>query len=126
MSSPATLAEQRATVRHLGQTGSSHREIARQLDISRATVATILATPPTKRERLALKVVEAEAAVAQAVAAAQAIEAARPAYTFADDETARRWHAALQATAAQLASHAGQFADSYPATVADRAPQAAR
>ncbi|MBT2449466.1 hypothetical protein J7F03_20715 [Streptomyces sp. ISL-43] len=114
MTTAATLAEQRATVRHLAQSGSSHREIARQLDVSRASVATILAAPPTKRERLALKVVEAEAAVAQAVAAAQALEAARPAYTFADDETARRWHDTLRAAAAQLVSQADAFADYYP------------
>lgn len=124
MTSPTTLAEQRATVRHLDQSGSSHREIARRLDISRAAVAAILAAPPTQSERLALKVVEAEAAVAQAYAAAQAVEAARPAYTFADDQTVRRWHETLRATMALLMSQAGAFADYYPfATVADDAPQ---
>ncbi|MCX4780076.1 hypothetical protein [Streptomyces sp. NBC_01264] len=124
MTSPASVAEQRATVRHLDQSGTSHREIARRLDITRATVAATLAAPPTKSERLALKVVEAEAAVAQVYAAAQAIEAARPAYTFADDETARRWHETLRATVALLTSQAGAFADYYPfATVADDAPQ---
>lgn len=126
MTGPASVAEQRATVRHLAQSGSSHREIARRLDVSRASVASILATPATRSEQLALKVAEAEAAVAQVVAAAHAVAAASPAYTMADDETARRWHAALQATVASLTSQAGAFADYYPATLADRAPQVAR
>lgn len=125
MTGPASVAAQRATVRHLAQSGSSHREIARRLDVSRASVAAILATAPTKSECLALKVAEAEAAVAQAVAAAHAVTAASPAYTMADDETARRWHDTLQATVASLTSQAGAFADYYPfATVAD-APQGA-
>ncbi|WP_369778851.1 helix-turn-helix domain-containing protein [Streptomyces sp. R33] len=125
MTSPAEVTARRIPVFQMSQAGSSHREIARQLELSRATVARILATPPTQRERLALRVAQAETAVAQAVAAAQAVEAARPAYTMADDETARRWGDALRAAAAQLVSQAGAFADYYPATLADHASRGA-
>ncbi|MFE2323603.1 hypothetical protein ACFXD5_06715 [Streptomyces sp. NPDC059385] len=127
MTSPAEIAARRMPVLQMAQGGSSNRAIAEELGLGRATVARILATPPTQRERLALRVAQAEAAVAQVEAAAQAVKEARPAYTAADDETARRWHDVLRATAAQLMSQAGSFAEYYPcATPATDAPQGPR
>ncbi|MFJ9645000.1 helix-turn-helix domain-containing protein [Streptomyces sp. NPDC101206] len=119
MATPAEVAERRATVRQLAQGGASNRQIAAQLGISKDTVARDIAhwnaPPATPAERRARHLARADEAVRQASAAAQAVAAARPAYTLANDETARRWCAELRAAADQLAAAAAAFADYYPA-----------
>ncbi|MFI8278543.1 helix-turn-helix domain-containing protein [Streptomyces sp. NPDC085929] len=118
MSSPAEVAERRAAVRHLAKTGASNRAIADQLGIGKDTVARDMSQVDDPRapmaQRLARAVAQADAAVAQASAAVQAVSEARPAYTLADDETARRWCGALRAAADELAAQADAFADYYP------------
>lgn len=130
MTSPTEIAERRATVRRLAQTGASARSIAAQLGIGKDTVRRDLAQPEapalTRKERLAQRAAQTEQAVSQLCAAVQAVAAARPAYTPTDDETARRWCSTLRATAAQLVAQADAFAEYYPcATPPTDAPQKA-
>lgn len=118
MSTPAEIADRRATVRRLAQSGASNRAIAQQLGISKDTVARDLSQMGDPRaplaQRLAHQVAQAEQAVSQAYAAAQAVTDARPAHTLADDETARRWCGALREAAEQLVAQADAFTDYYP------------
>lgn len=118
---PSTATQRRIRVRQLAQPGVSNRAIAAQLGISKDTVARILATPiETRAEAMATRAAQTEAAMSQLCAAAQAVTEAAPAHTVTDDETARRWHEQLCATAAQLLAQAAQFADYYPnATTGD-------
>jgi len=114
VSAPAEIADRRATVRRLRQGGASHRQIAAQLHISKDTVARDLEAPvETMAQRLAHRVAHTDQVVSQACAAAQAVIDARPAYTLADEDTARRWCGALRAAADQLAAQAAAFADYY-------------
>ncbi|MFF2009154.1 helix-turn-helix domain-containing protein [Streptomyces sp. NPDC058195] len=112
------VAHRRARVRQLAQTGASNRQIAAQLGISKDTVRRDLLAPlePVEpmSERLARRAAQTEKAMRQLSAAAQALDAARPAYTPTDDVTARRWHSELRAISEQLVAHAGAFADYYP------------
>lgn len=118
MSTPTEIAQRRARVRQVAQTGVSNRQIAAQLGISKDTVARDLAHPEpldeTPGARIAQRLAQTESAMSQLSTAAQAIDDARPAYTVTDSETARRWCAELRATAAQLVAHADAFADYYP------------
>ncbi|MCB5166032.1 hypothetical protein LG634_14450 [Streptomyces bambusae] len=118
MTTPLTIEARRAQVRQLAHGGASNRIIAAQLGISKDTVRRDLAQQPapagSRTERLAHRVAQAEAAVSQACAAAQAVADAAPAYTITDDATAARWYAALRAAADQLAAHADAFGDYYP------------
>ncbi|MFI6895281.1 hypothetical protein ACIBM4_14305 [Streptomyces sp. NPDC050256] len=123
--SPAT--QRRIRVRQLAQPGVSNRAIAAQLGIGKDTVARILASPiETRTEALAHRAAQTEAAMSQLCAAAQAVSEAVPARTVTDDETARRWHEALCATAAQLLAQAGQFADYYPNAITGDRPHTQR
>lgn len=131
MTSPAKVADRRATVYRLAQGGASTRQIAAQIGVSKDTVRRDLAAqeaPVTPAAQLrASRVAQAEAAVSQACAAAQAVADAQPAYSPADDETAAHWYGALRAAAAQLVAQADAFADYYPcATPAADAPGGAR
>ncbi len=118
MSSPSEVAERRATVRQLAKTGASNRAIADQLGIGKDTVARDMSQMDDPRapmaQRLARHLAQTEQAVSQVSAAVQAVVEARPAYTNADDETARRWCGALRAAADALAAQADAFADYYP------------
>ncbi|MFE7347504.1 helix-turn-helix domain-containing protein [Streptomyces fimicarius] len=118
MTGAPTVAQRRAQVRHLAQTGASNRAIAAQLGISKDTVRRDLATddapPQTLVEKFAARAAQTESAISQLSAAVQAVDGAKPAYTPVDEETARRWYAELRATAARLAAHAEAFADYYP------------
>ncbi|MGW2438763.1 hypothetical protein ACWCY1_18775 [Streptomyces goshikiensis] len=118
MTSPAEIADRRTRVRQLAQTGASSRQIADQLGVGKDTVLRDLrqqdAAPQSQRDRLARRVAQAEEAVRQACAAAQAVTDARPAYAFTDDETAERWRRTLRTAAAQLDAAVGAFADYYP------------
>jgi transposase-like protein len=118
MTSPTAVADRRATVRRLAQDGASNRQIAAQLGICKDTVRRDLAQqdapPATPAQRRAHRLAQAEDAVSQASAAAQAVADAHPAYATADDETARRWCGALRAAADALAAQADAFADYYP------------
>ncbi|MFB7007873.1 MULTISPECIES: helix-turn-helix domain-containing protein [unclassified Streptomyces] len=118
MTGAPTVAQRRTQVRQLAQDGASNRAIAAKLGISKDTVRRDLATPeaPTETlaQRLAQRAAQTESAMSQLSAAAQAVADAKPAYTPVDEETARRWHAELRATAARLAAHADEFADYYP------------
>ncbi|NUK22052.1 helix-turn-helix domain-containing protein [Streptomyces lunaelactis] len=118
MTGSTTVAQRRATVRRLAQSGASNRQIAAQLNISKDTVRRDLAAqeapPMALAERLAQRAAQTESAMRQLSAAAQAIDDARPAYTVTDAATARRWCAELRATAARLMAHADAFADYYP------------
>ncbi|MFB8035893.1 helix-turn-helix domain-containing protein [Streptomyces sp. NPDC056004] len=118
MTGSLTVAQRRAQVRHLAQTGASNRAIAAQLGIGKDTVRRDLAADDapslTRAERFAARVAQTESAMSQLGAAAQAVADAKPAYTPADEETARRWYAELRATVARLAAHADAFADYYP------------
>jgi len=118
MSTPTEIAQRRATVRHLAQTGASSRAIAAQLGISKDTVRRDLdatdAPPTTPAQRIAHRVAQTESAMSQLSAAAQAVDDTPPAYAVTDDETARRWCTELRATAARLMAHADSFADYYP------------
>lgn len=118
MSTPTEIAQRRAEVRRLAQTGASNRAIAAQLGIGKDTVARDLAhtepTPETPGARIAARVAQTASAMAQLSAAAQAVDGAPPAYAVTDDETARRWCTELRATAARLMAHADSFADYYP------------
>lgn len=118
MTSPAEIATRRATVRRLAQTGASSRQIAAQLGVHKDTVLRDLRQPDApaddRRARLARRVAQAEEAVRQACAAAQAVEAAAPAHTLTDDATAADWCGALRTAAAQLLAQADQFATYYP------------
>lgn len=123
MTGALTLAQRRTRVHHLAQSGASNRAIAAQLGISKDTVRRDLevcdapdAPPETFAQRLAHRAAQTEDAMRQLSAAAQAVEAANPAHTITDDATARRWHAELCATLAQLTACATQFADYYPDT----------
>lgn len=112
---PAAVAQRRATVRQLAQSGASNRAIAAQLGIGKDTVARILAAPiETRAEAMATRAAQTETAMRQLSAAAQAVTEATPAHTITDDATARRWHEELRATAAQLLAHADQFTTYYP------------
>ncbi|MCY0943556.1 hypothetical protein [Streptomyces antarcticus] len=118
MSTPAEVAERRAKVRQLAQGGASGRQIAAQIGVSKDTVRRDLALPDepvvSRAERMAQRAAQTEEAVSQLGAAVQDVIDARPAYTLADDETARRWCGALRAAADQLAAQADAFADYYP------------
>ncbi|MFF4166892.1 hypothetical protein [Streptomyces sp. NPDC001741] len=130
MTGSLTLAQRRTQVRELAQGGASNRRIATKLGISKDTVARDLrateappAEPieapveepaPTFAQRLAHRRTQTETAMRQLSAAAQAIDAARPAYTPADEETALRWYGELRAVVAQLTACADAFADYYP------------
>jgi transposase len=117
MSTPAEIADRRAVAHRMSQAGASSREIAIELGVGKDTVRRDLATTTPRqiqRERLAHRLAQAENAVRQACAAAQAVTDATPAYVLADDETARRWYAELCAAAEQLAQQAGAFAAYYP------------
>lgn len=118
MTTPAQVAERRAKVRQLAQGGASSRQIAEQIGVSKDTVLRDLAKPeapaPTPAERRAQRVAQTEQAVSQVGAAVQAAIEARPAYTLADDDTARRWCGALRAAADALAAQADAFAEYYP------------
>ncbi|MEW2177158.1 hypothetical protein AB0890_12615 [Streptomyces sp. NPDC005406] len=112
------VAQRRTLVRQLAQGGASNRAIAAQLKIGKDTVARDLAAeaPPveTVAQRLAHRAAHTDTAMSQLSAAAQAVEHAAPARTPTDDETARRWHAELCATAARLVALADEFTDYYP------------
>ncbi|NUK07482.1 hypothetical protein HRW18_05520 [Streptomyces lunaelactis] len=118
MSTPTEIAQRRATVRHLAQTGASSRAIAAQLGIGKDTVLRDLAAPDappaTPAQRIAHRTAQTESAMSQLSAAAQAVDGAQPAYAVTDPATAARWHAELRATAARLMAHADAFADYYP------------
>lgn len=118
MSTPTEIAQRRAEVRRLAQTGASNRAIAAQLNISKDTVARDLAhtdaPPKTPAQRIAHRVAQTKSAMIQLSAAAQALDDTPPAYAVTDDETARRWCTELRATAARLMAHADSFADYYP------------
>ncbi|MFD0344027.1 LuxR C-terminal-related transcriptional regulator [Streptomyces sp. NPDC127117] len=122
MTGALTVAQRRTQVRQLAQTGSSNRQIAAQLGISKDTVRRDLATPEaptqTRAERFAARVAQTESAMSQLGAAVQAVADAKPAYTPVDEETARRWYAELLATADRLMAHANDFADYYPSATA--------
>lgn len=122
MSTPTEIAQRRARVRQMAQTGASSRAIAAQLGISKDTVRRDLeaadAPPSTPAQRIAHRVAHTEEAMRQLSAAAQAVDGAPPAYAVTDDETARRWCAELRATAARLVAHADAFADYYPSATA--------
>ncbi|MDT9689408.1 DeoR family transcriptional regulator [Streptomyces sp. P9(2023)] len=109
------VAQRRGKVRRLAQGGASNRAIAAQLDISKDTVRRDLEWFEVPlAERMAQRAAQAETALSQVCAAAQAAADTRPAYVWTDPETARRWHDELRATAAQLTALADQFADYYP------------
>ncbi|HET6356074.1 hypothetical protein [Streptomyces sp.] len=115
MSTPTEVAQRRAEVRRLAQTGASNRAIAAQLNISKDTVRRDLEAPPTAlAERLAQRAAQTESAMRQLSAAGQAVDDARPAYTVTGPEMARRWCGELRAAAARLMAHADAFADYYP------------
>lgn len=114
MGTPMDVAQRRARVRHLAAQEMSHRAIAAKLGISKDTVRRDLEAPePPLWQRLAQRAAQTDEAVRQACAAAQTAIELQPAYVLTDAETARRWYEQLRATAAQLAAHADQFADSY-------------
>ncbi|MGW2040506.1 hypothetical protein [Streptomyces virginiae] len=123
MSTPTQIAERRTRVRQLAQGGASNRAIAKEVGVSKDTVARDLAHTPdpveppvvSQRERLAQRVAHAERAVSQACAAAQAVAYVRPAAVFTDDATAERWWRTLREAADQLGAAADAFAAYYPA-----------
>lgn len=118
MTTSTAVAERRARVRQLAQSGASSRQIAEQVGCSKDTVLRDLAQPDdiaTARAALrAHKLAHAEEAVRQASAAAQAVIDARPSHQMTDDETARRWCGALRAAADALAAQADAFAEYWP------------
>ncbi|MEW2135527.1 hypothetical protein AB0892_02765 [Streptomyces sp. NPDC005409] len=118
VTTPTAVAERRAKVRQLAQTGASSRAIADKLGVSKDTVLRDLRQPDdmsTARAALrARKVAQAEEAVSQASAAAQAVADANPSHMITDDATARRWCGALRAAAAQLTAQADAFTEYYP------------
>lgn len=127
---PPAVAQRRARVQELlSQDGASCRTIAAELGVSKDTVARdirALATPDatpeapaeTLSQRLAHRASQTETAMRQLSDAAQAVDAATPAHTPTDDETARRWCEQLRDTAFQLLRAADEFATYYPAAVA--------
>lgn len=118
MSTPTEIATRRAKVRQLKQGGASSRQIAEQLGVCKDTVLRDLrqadAPAVPVAQRLAHRAAQAEDAVSQAYAAAQAVIKARPAHTLTDDATAQRWCGALRAAADALAAQADTFAEYYP------------
>ncbi|MFD5507001.1 hypothetical protein ACFWIB_04390 [Streptomyces sp. NPDC127051] len=118
MSTPAGIAGRCAKAYRLAKGGASTQEIAEELGVSTDTVLRDKKRFPTaaaaRAHLLAHHAAQAEAAVRQAVTAAQAVTEARPGYTIVDDETAGRWCSELRAAAEQLAAAASAFADYYP------------
>jgi IS30 family transposase len=114
MSTPVAMAERCVKVQRLASDGASIQQIAAQLSISVDTVRRDLKKDGAMKQWLTQRAAQTAATVQQAVVAAQAVADVQPAFTLADDETARQWWADLRAAAEKLSAAADAFSHYYP------------